>query len=73
MQTNLRDHLWVLPAFALPQTLGAASFQPLAVEAFTVIIPAGQRDSCTQTSLWLQRSHLHTHARLQHQSSTHKA
>lgn len=50
VQTHLRDHVWVLPAFALPQTLGAASFQPLTVEAFAVIIPAEQRHTCAQTS-----------------------
>lgn len=26
VQTNLRDHLWVFPAFALPQTPRSASF-----------------------------------------------
>lgn len=45
LQTNLRDHLWVLPAFALSQTLGSASFQPLTVEAFTLIVPVEQKQA----------------------------
>lgn len=39
--TYLRAHLWVLPAFTLPQTFGSTSFNPLTPETFAVIIAAG--------------------------------